>query len=179
MLKKIIIPALFLFVSTAFILAGCSKSDDQKEFEQEAMRPPQNITETDASGEIIDNERDPDDWRISPMYQSLITIGQPYTQLPHPNPVLYNQNLTLEIRIGSVETLSSIKVLAVDSLGQNTTGPPIAERNNLSSSFSLNIPLSGQLISGSSGGSQTTNLYRIFIYDGRNNLISYGDVRVQ
>ncbi len=54
------------------ITAGCAKSDDQKEFEDQAFRTPQNYTTTDANGRVEND--DPDDWRISPLYQLRVSI---------------------------------------------------------------------------------------------------------
>lgn len=164
-----------MLIST-FLLIACSKSDDQKRFEQEALGVPENITETDAAGKVIENRKDPDDWRVSPMYQSLITIGEPYTQLPYPNPIGYNENVNLDIYLGSVGTLSRIEIIALDSLNQSS-GLNIT-RSNLSSPSLINIKIMGSQISGSPGGSQASGLYRLLVYDGRNNLITYGDIRI-
>lgn len=174
--KNINLSVLFLFAFTCLILAGCSKSDDQKRFEEEALRAPQNITETGPGGKIIENKEDPDDWRISPMYQSLIFIGEPRTLLPNPNPVGYNDRIILELYLGSIETLSSITIFAFDSMSQNT-GLNIT-RSDLSSSNFISIEILGQDIAGGFGGSNASGLYRILISDGRNNIITYGDVQI-
>ncbi|WP_372638952.1 hypothetical protein [Fodinibius sp.] len=177
--QKLLVRSSALFFLSAIICMGaaCSKSDDQKRFEEQALRLPENITETNASGQKIEDKEDPDDWRISPMYQSLITIGKPYTQLPHPNPVGYNDRLILEIYLNNIETLSSIEVFALNPENQRTT--LIAAQTDLSSPSLISMQMDGQHIAGSPGGSNASGLYRILIYDDRNNLITYGDIRVQ
>ena|SRR5690625_4078039 len=109
------------------------------------------------------------------MYQSLIVIGQPLTLLPHPNPVHYNGRLTLELYLRGVETLSGIEIHTVDSLSR--VSGPIASQSNFSSLVSFDI--AGSVIAGASGGDRASGLYRILIFDNRQNIISYGDVRVQ
>ena len=168
--------SLALFLLGPCLLLSCSKSDDQRTFEQEALRAPQNITET--SGDPSDEGRtDSDDWRISPMYQGLIAIGQPYTRFPYPNPLHYNDRLILELYLRGVETLSGIEIHAVDSL-RHISGP-IASQNGLSSTSLVSFDISGSAIAGASGGDHSSGLYRILIFDSRQNIISYGDVRVQ
>lgn len=166
---------LFLFCTGCLLMTGCSKSDDQREFENQALSEPQGITETDLNGNVIST--DPDDWRISPMYQGLITIGTPDNQPPHPNPLSFNQELTINIYIRSLETLSRLEVYAFE-LPSEANSPTIAVREDISSPTLETITLSGQLISGSSGGSQASGLYRIIIYDGQQNVVTYGDIQI-
>lgn len=166
-----------VLLGTSFLLS-CSKSDDQKKFEQEALRPPQNITETDVHGDIIENQTDPDDWRISPRYSGLITIGEPLTQLPHPNPVLFNQQLTLQIDLKTIQNLSRIEVYVLELDASNPL-VLLAQQTIASTPTLIEFNLGGQLISGSTGGSDAEGLYRILIYDdGRRNLITYGDIQI-
>src|SRR5699024_5905249 len=70
--KHCLRPSALIFI----ILLGisCSKSDDQRRFEEEALRPPQHITETNAAGDTTGTV-DKDDWRIGPMFQGRISIG--------------------------------------------------------------------------------------------------------
>lgn len=170
--------ALYLFsllFAGCLLLAGCSKSDDQREFENQARTEPEGITETDSNGNIIDT--DPDDWQISPLYRGLITIGTPDDQPPYPNPLSFNQELTINIYIRSLETLNRLEVRTFEFPSQENF-PLTPVRDDISTPTLETITLSGQLISGSSGGSQASGLYRILIYDGQQNLITYGDIRI-
>jgi len=166
--------SIFLFV--ACLVAGCSKSNDQRKFEDQALTTPNNYTQTDGQGNVID--KDEDDWRVSPMYRGLITIGTPDNQPPYPNPLSFNQQLTINIYIRSIETLNRMEVYAFKFPSQ-ANAPAIAFREDLSSPTLETFTLSGESISGSPGGSQATGLYRILIYDGQRNLITYGDISIE
>lgn len=164
---------ILLFVG--FLAADCSKSNDQRDFENQALSEPRGFTQTSADGTVGDT--DPDDWRISPMYRGLISIGTPDDQPPYPNPLPFNQNLTINLYIRSIETLNRIEVYAFEFPSE--ANAPIAVREDISSPTLETLTLSGQLISGSSGGSGAAGLYRILIYDGQQNVITYGDIRVE
>lgn len=171
--------ALYLLVLLcvgSLLLNSCSKSDDQREFENQGLTEPEGITETDNSGSIKNN--DPDDWRISPMYQGLITIGSTGEDLhPHPNPLPFNLQLTIDLYIRTIETLNRIEIYSFE-FPEEANSPAIAVREDISSPTLETFTLSGQLISGSTGGSQASGLYRILIYDGKQNLITYGDIKI-
>lgn len=166
---------LILLLCAGYLLGGCSKSNDQRDFEKQARSVPQNITETDGQGNIINT--DPDDWRIGPTYSGLISIGTPGNQPPYPNPLSFNQDLTINIYIRSIETLNRIELYAFERPSQ--INGPLTVLQNFSSPTLETITLSGATISGSSGGSQASGLYRLLIYDGQQNLITYGDVRIE
>lgn len=167
---------LILFVLSAS-LGACSKSDDQRKFEQEARSDPNGYTETDSQGEVL--SEDPDDWRISPMYRGLITIGEGISdsQPPYPNPLPLNQDLTLNLYINDIETLSRFEIYTFRP--PSGLSGPIYREDDISSPTLLSPNLSGEFIANSSSGSQASGLYRILIYDGRRNIISYGDIRIK
>lgn len=173
--KNFFLHIFLLFFTGGLMLTGCSKSDDQREFENQALSDPEGITSTDNNGNI--KNTDPDDWQISPMYRGLITIGTPDEQPPYPNPLPFNAELTIEIYIRTIETLNRIEINSFE-LPDNANSPTIAIRDNISSPTLETITLNGQLISGSTGGSQASGLYRILIWDGQQNLITYGDIRI-
>lgn len=160
-----------------FTLAGCSKSDDQRKFERQAHSDPSQITETNTQGKVLST--DPDDWRISPMYRGLVSIGVGISdfQPPYPNPLPLNQDLTLNLYINDIETLSRFEIRTY-RLPQGISGPIYTE-DDLSPPTLVSPSLSGQLIAGSTGGSQASGLYRILIYDGQQNVITYGDIRIE
>lgn len=168
-------PRLLLLFFFGCLLAGCSKSDDQRDFENQALTSPQNFTQVTTSGDVLDT--DPDDWRISPMYSGLVSVGTPDDQPPFPNPLSFNQNLSINIYIRSIETLNRMEVFVFE-IPSEINGP-IASLQDLSSPTLETINLNGASISGSSGGSQAAGLYRIMIYDGNQNLITYGDIRIE
>lgn len=173
--KNFLLHIFFLLFTGCLVLAGCSKSDDQREFENQAHSEPEGITETGSNGNI--ENTDPDDWQISPMYRGLITIGTPDEQPPYPNPLSFNTELTIEIYIRTIETLNRIEVNSFE-LPDQANSPIITVRENISSPTLETIILSGQQISGSTGGSQASGLYRVLIWDGQQNLITYGDIQI-
>jgi hypothetical protein len=175
--KKIQILFFLIFVGGCLLIAGCSKSNDQRDFENHAISTqPEGITRTNANGETIDE--DPDDWRISPFYSGLIQVETP----AYPNPVAYNSsNLRIDLYLTpNIERANRIEVYAFRLPGENNIYGPLDVLEDLSSLSSIEtINLSGEHVANSSGGSQASGIYRILIYDGRSNLISYGDVEVQ
>ena len=173
-MRKQLFIYLILIATAGFLLVGCSKSNDQREFENQALQQPQGFTETGPNGDIINT--DPDDWRVGPMYRGLVSIGTPDNQPPYPNPLAFNQDLTINIYIRSIETLSRLEIYSFRQPSQ--TNAAIAVRDNLSSPTLETFTLGGALISGSTGGSQAEGLYRILIYDGQQNLITYGDIKI-
>lgn len=169
------LPLLFLLCTVFLLLISCSKSSDQRDFENRALSEPTKITQTDNNGNVI--KKDPDDWQIGPMYQGRISIGTPDNQPPYPNPLSFNQELKIFIYIRDIETLSRLEVYAFE-FPSEANSPAIKVRTDISSPSLETFNLTGQDISGSSGGSEAEGLYRILIYDGRQNLITYGDVEI-
>ncbi len=171
-------PYVIIFFLAGFLLvAGCSKSDDQREFENQSLSAPNDYTETPTEGEIINN--DPDDWRVSPMYQSRIYIGTGISSFepPYPNPLNYNQDLNIFIYVSNVDNLDEIRVYSFET-NPNTSEQFVTLEDNISSPSLVSIRLSGQEISGQPGGSEANGLYRIRILDGNLNVITYGDIKI-
>lgn len=176
-MSKFITFPLSLILLNLLLFAGCSKSDDQREFENQALVMPQEITETDSQGNIT-GQTDPDDWRIGPMYRGLIALNSELAEPPYPNPVLYNQNLTIKIHFRVDEPVDAIEILKFRS-PSDSQYPQLRylKQQDLNSSVET-ITIRGENIAeGPSEDART--IYRLLIYDGKQNLISYGDVRVQ
>ena len=168
--------AFLLFVLSGLLFSGCSKSDDQRKFEQEALRQPQNITETDGSGKITGSS-DPDDWRIGPMYQGLINIGNfSEPQPPFPNPVNFYSDLHIYFSQLVSDEITRLEIYKLTEFN-NRQVVRVYDEFEINSTFNdLRISASSIADGEGSGASDT---YRILIYDGRGNLITYGDVEVQ
>lgn len=161
-----------IFFLASLLAVGCSKSDDQRRFEDRAQVPPKGITEMTADGKAVPDKEDPDDWNISPMFAGLIEVETP----AYPNPVALNSNLRIDLYIRGLETISALEVYAF-KFPSDIYSLYIEE--NLSSTTLVTINLNAESVSNSSGGSQASGIYRILIYDGRQNLITYGDIRLQ
>lgn len=162
-----------LLLAVPAILLSCSSTDDaQRDFENEAFRLPNNFTETDASGNVI--REDPDDWRISPMYSGVVEINKP----AYPNPTT-GQNVRIELLILSLTPVNGLYVRTY-----------IENRFARTLTFDERVPVPQGFISlefnpalfdpgGSGTISGARGLHRVYIFDNRENLITYGDVKVE
>ncbi len=162
-------------VLLCLVLAGCSKTDDQKKFEDKAFSLPSNYTAMTANGQpASSNQTDPDDWRISPMYQGLVEISTP----AYPNPVALNNTLRLEIDIVGIESVPGLQIYVFQE-AQNLFGPiDQLDQSQLSPGIRVFI-LEPSSFAGASTGQGVSGFNRLVIFDGRDNVISYGDVLVE
>lgn len=159
------------------IFAACSKSSDQRAFENRALTTPENYTEMTESGDVVENRTDPDDWQIGPMFQGLIEISQP----AYPNPVNLNEPLEIGIEVKGIDGVNGLEILAFrdpDDPDQLRREPLYTNSESPLSTGSLTIRLNPGEFSLRGSGEQASGLYRILIYDGQQNLISYGDVEL-
>ncbi|TYP94844.1 hypothetical protein LX73_0133 [Fodinibius salinus] len=166
--------AFWITVFSVLLLMGCSKSNDQRDFENRALTTPDKITKTDSNGEIV-GQTDPDDWRVGPMYNRLISISSELSDPPHPNPLPYNSTLNLQIEFNVSDPVNVI-VIRKFRLPTDTQFPLLRQLDQ-----SELIDFNSIALEGSNIAENTTKegLYRILIYDGKQNLISYGDVRIE
>ncbi len=156
-----------------FSAAACGQNDDQRDFEREAFSLPDGITETDERGQIIDGNEDPDDWRIAPFFAGLVFIDP----LPGPNPVPIGDRITFEISSPFIDGISFLEIIVLIQDGTNfqprsVYGPA---RFELSESISIDPVLFGRTGTAESA----RGLHRIILLDGRDAVISYGDVLVE
>lgn len=153
-------------------LLSCSSSDDaQQEFEQEAFRSPADITETNSSGDIIGT--DPDDWRVSPLYSGFVEIERP----AYPNPT-NGETVFIELLITGLGSVNGLEVVTLDERNIFRT-LYFDERQPLPVGFSL-VSFDPVLFApGSNTISGAQGLHRVFIFDRRDNLVTYGDVLVE
>ncbi|HKK47054.1 MAG TPA: hypothetical protein VJ964_16120 [Balneolaceae bacterium] len=168
---------LLFFIWGCLLVAGCSKSDDQRKFENEALTAPKGITKTSANGDIDTTSTDPDDWRISPMYHGLISVGLGDNQPPYPNPVNYNSNLTVQLTFNVTDPVDAIEIRSFRYPNENQF-PRIKflDQNELSTFNTITIQAKNIAIG---QGSSASGLYRLLIYDGNQNMITYGDIEIQ
>jgi hypothetical protein len=166
--KRILL--LLILLTTVFFLS-CSSSDEQREFERQAMQPPSGYTQTDASGTIT-GSIDRDDWRIAPFFEGRVSSIEP----AYPNPVQSTERVYIELNI-FLQSVNGIQVFEIE----NGSFLPDALYED------LNVELGMQSIitfpANQLGRFETvesiTGLKRILIFDGNNNLISYGDIMVE
>lgn len=152
------------------LIVSCTRNDDQRAFEQSAYQRPQGITETNNLGEIQND--DEDDWRISPLFEGLIRISPPF-----PNPVVTNQAITFEIDVTGVQAISGLEVI----VWFNTNRFNTVYFDNQSplppglTTFQIN-PLE---LSEFGTVESARGTHRVIIFDGNQQMISYGDIRVE
>jgi len=112
------------------------------------------------------------------MYRGLIQLESQISDYPHPNPMGFNQNLTIQLKFNSTDVVNGIEIrkfrLPSDS---NYPQLRLLQQDELSSSIE-NITIEGNIIAEGQGES-ARDIYRIMIYDGNQNLISYGDVQIE
>lgn len=166
--QRLLLPVLFIIA-----LTSCGQDDDQREFEQEAFQLPEGITETDFDGTVI--SEDPDDWRTSPFFQGLVFVDPAF-----PNPVSIGDQLSLEIDIAGIDAVSglTVAVLIEDAANAQFRTLYTDSQNPLPpglTSVSINPVELGRF----NNPESARGIHRLIIYDNRQNIISYGDVRVE
>ncbi len=165
-LNRITVAFVSLFV---LLMISCTQSDDQREFEKQAISLPENFTQTDNNGQIVDNNTDPDDWRIAPFFQGFVYMDEP----PFPNALLSNQRLTINFFVTDTGALSGFRVLA---LYDRTTVKPVSPDMTVYSSLNT---ISLDPLDIAQFPQNPVGLYRIIIEDDRGNIISYGDIKIE
>ncbi|REL37673.1 hypothetical protein DYD21_07770 [Rhodohalobacter sp. SW132] len=157
------------------IISACGQDDDQRDFEQEAFSLPDGITQTDNSGQIVEGNEDPDDWRVAPFFQGLVYIDP----LPFPNPVQVSDVLRIHVDPFQ-EALNGLIILVISENAANREprqiynhaqsplppGPTVVDLNPIQ--FSWN-----------NTAQNARGLHRLILVDGSGNVISYGDILVE
>jgi hypothetical protein len=163
---------LILLAAGLILLAGCSSQDDQRSFEDEALKPPDGITETDGSGNIVESNEDPDDWRTSPFYQGLISFEPAY-----PNPALTSDAITIRAFVSIDAGLDRLSAHVYHYERESWPELDVIDSSPIPSG-EVQLQFSAQNLT--RPGEQTPGgLYRILIFDGRGHLVSYGDIEIE
>lgn len=164
-IRTLITPLLTL----ALFTLSCGENPDQAEFEKEAHAQPSGYTQTDDRGNIVND--DPDDWRIAPRFSGDIEFSLP----PYPNPSV-TQTIRFEMLIGGLNSINGASIYV-----RRNNGTYKIVRSNRQSPLPTGLiqfnidPLE---LSQDYELYQIDNLYRIFIYDNNENLITYGDIKI-
>jgi len=163
---------LLFIILFAAIIFGCSSSDEQREFERQAMQQPSGFTQTDASGAVT-GSIDRDDWRIAPFFQGLVEIEPAY-----PNPVMTTESVNLEITVTGIESVSGLRISVILDGGHfREIFSDLASPMNFGLMVVHFSPLELSRFQNDADGAR--GLKRILIFDGSSNLISYGDIMVE
>ena len=164
---------LFSFCIVAgLIMISCSSNAGQTDFERQALRTPSGYTHTSQNGQVDSSMVDPDDWRISPMFQGFVYVSVP----AFPNPAK-STIVRIELQVTGIQAINGMylykrnvngqyQLLASQPQAPLTTGVVALSFNSIS--LSDNNSYAGAI-----------GLHRVFIYDNNNNLITYGDIKVE
>ena len=165
--QALLLTLLFLAISK-----GCSGQDDQREFERQALQPPDGFTQTDGNGSVVNGLEDPDDWRTSPFYAGYIEFDPAW-----PNPALTTDAITIRFRV--VTTDADLQLLRAEvyhprdnrlaELDRIESPPGFGEAQFRFSPASLTR----------AGEQIPDGLYRIIITEERGNIVTYGDVKIE
>lgn len=161
--------SLFFLFLPLLMLGGCVKNDAQREFEQDAYSTPAGFTETNPNnGEIIDN--DSDDWRTSPIFQGLVNIIPPY-----PNPANTDQLIQFHIDVTGVQSVNGLEVLVrFDDGTFRSLYENFETLHTGYNDFRINPIELAQFGS----VEEARGLHRVYIYNGNQQMISYGDIMI-
>lgn len=142
-------------------LAACDGQRLQESFAEEARRTPSGITRTSAQGAVA--ERDDDDWRTSPVYAGRVRVSPAF-----PNPVTQVSFVSVPVTV-----LDFSGVQGGLSLHAYDTGG----RLRMLASQLATAP--GTYVLSFAGASLgRIGLTRVFVLDGRGEILSYGDIEL-
>lgn len=153
-------------------IASCNQSNEQRKFEREAISLPDNITETNESGGIVEGMEDPDDWRIAPYFQGVVYVEP----LPFPNPLLSNQRLNLNIFVTGVDGVSGLRVFVLYNESSTSSFLYESQSSPLPTGLTSISLLAGDI---ARFNDNPEGLYRIIVEDRQGVIITYGDVRIE
>tara|TARA_R100000908_G_scaffold65419_1_gene56060 strand:- start:34745 stop:35245 length:501 start_codon:yes stop_codon:yes gene_type:complete len=150
-------------------ISSCTRNDAQRDYEREAYTQASGFTETNNQGQV--QSPDEDDWRTSPLFQGLIDVVPVY-----PNPTSTSQAVQFEVDVTGVQSVSGIEVMT--RFPDNTFRSLYQQFETLEpglTTFQIN-PLEFAQFGNPEGA---RGLNRVFIFDGRGQMITYGDVMVE
>ncbi len=120
---------------------------------------------------IVEGQEDPDDWRIGPFFQGVVSLEP----LPYPNPLLTNQRLTINIFVTGVDGVAGLRVLVL--YNENNFRPVYESSTSPLPTGITSISLSAGDIARFDDNPE--GLYRIIVEDRQGAIITYGDVRIK
>lgn len=167
---------LLLFCSIFFGLMACSKSEAQRDFEEQALSPPSGIRAMTANGTPVPNgERDDSDWRTAPNFSGLFSVQT----AAYPNPVSYNDRVEILIDIKAVDAVNGLTIYAFRQASDLRTANPLEMQQGWLEPGLQSIIIDVSSFASSSGTGTIGNTYRLIFYDEQQTVITYGDVLVQ
>lgn len=147
----------FLFLA----IVGCGNNDDG--FRARVSVEPSGIVETDEDGNVIDWPASEHDWETSPSYAGIVVVDALY-----PNPARLSSTLRIPVtvRTGGMRGGLYIEWIREGFLTRLAEYPFVDEPGYYVLEFDAAL-------------FNDTGLFRIFITDGRGDVVSYGDIRIE
>lgn len=175
-MKRSRIATSILLCIIALECTNCNPNHHQEKFRQLALSPPSGIQAMTASGEHkADSEADSSDWQTAPEFAGLFEVVTP----AYPNPVPYNTSFSILINVKGFNAVNQLIVYAIRQPGNLRTAPPVKIIPRTLQPGLHTIKIHPAKFAQSSGTGSLGNLYRILFVDGRNQIVTYGDIRVK
>jgi len=167
-MRNILHLGVIVWLSLAFT-SGCDTQDLQEEFIQAASSAPSGFTHTTPEGEVL--EEDPDDWRTAPIFVGSIRFRPAY-----PNPTS-GEPVTLPFSVLQFNAFPGGLVLR----GYDNTGRFVLldEEPEASQPGSYAFFFTPDRLSASGDLTAAQGLHRLFVFDARGELVTYGDLMVK
>lgn len=147
-----------------FVALGCGANSEGEGFRERASAPPSGIVETDGEGRIVSQPADDRDWETAPAYRGVLIFEPAY-----PNPATTSDEIRIPVNVrtfGSVQGGLYIERIRDGVLTRMADHPEVAEPGFYVLQFDAAL-------------FNTSGLYRVFVTDGRGEIVSYGDIRIQ
>lgn len=152
------------------IAAGCGQNRDQRDFENQAFRPADGFTQTSSTGDVI--SADSDDWRIAPFFQGLVEVNPAY-----PNPVQTTDRVNIDVDITGIEAVSGLR-LVVYHFDDAIEPIFVDQRAPLPPGLTV-ISINPVELGRFNTVESAIGLHRLILLDGNENVITYGDIKVE
>lgn len=160
-------PALVLFAALA--LAACDSGGGQRDFFDRAYLPPSGFTRVPSCGQAP-TQVDDDDWRTSPVFAGNVRVDAAC-----PNPVGRDGFTTLTVTdLFGGRIQGGIYAIAFDQSGERVPTFQVRDEGG-GPTYTLTIEATQLRLVGGDG----TRLYRVLVFAGDSQLITYGDIAVE
>lgn len=146
----------------ALIAGACDTQGRQDEFAEGASRPPSGFVRTDADGKILSD--DPDDWRTAPLFVGKVRIDPAY-----PNP---SSGGFVTISFAVLDFNAVRGGLFLRAFDDNRRFIRLDEAPEATQPGSYVFSFSPALLG-------RTGLHRLYVFDGFNEIVSYGDLSLE
>ena len=160
--------AALAFGLIALLGSGCDGGVAQDEFELDAAQTPSGIFRTLDGTTALNGDDDPDDWRIAPIYATSAFVSA----RAFPNPALLTDQVVILITSISFDAgFGELRAVGFTETGRRVV-LDVVQGANGEGTFTIAFP-AALLVDARPG------IRRIFVFDARSRLVTYGDLLVQ